>query len=147
MWAFFGRKGGLLRLARSPARALQFRVSVQALAIHKEFFIMTEKGIVFMTASSREEADKIAELLVEKRLAACVQIISDIKSVYWWEGKICRDDEVLFTAKTTWQLFPELAEEVKKLHSYEVPEIVFVPIREGSKNYMDWIEEVTRGRA
>jgi periplasmic divalent cation tolerance protein len=114
------------------------------LSINKEFFIMTEKGIVFMTAASREEADKIADLLVEKRLAACVQIISDIKSVYWWEGKICRDDEVFFIAKTTKQLFPDLTEEVKKLHSYKVPEIVFVPIQVGSKEYMEWIHKVTK---
>ena len=105
---------------------------------------MTDSGIVFMTASSREEAEKIANSLVEKRLAACVQIISEIKSVYWWEGKICDEKEVFFTAKTTAGLFPELASEVKALHSYEVPEIVFVPIQDGQKDYMDWISGVTK---
>ena len=105
---------------------------------------MTDSGIVFMTASSREEAEKIATTLVEKRLAACVQIISEIKSVYWWEGKICDENEVLFIAKTTARLFPELASEVKALHSYEVPEIVFVTIQDGLQDYMDWIGEVTK---
>ena len=105
---------------------------------------MTNSGIVFMTASSHEEAEKIANSLVGKRLAACVQIISEIKSTYWWEGKICNEKEVFFIAKTTAKLFPELAEEVKELHSYEVPEIVFVPIQEGLKEYMDWVSEVTK---
>lgn len=105
---------------------------------------MADKGIVFMTASSREEAEKIATRIVEKRLAACVNIVADIKSVYWWEGKICNDREVLCIAKTTAALFDELAAEVKSLHSYEVPEIIFVPIQQGSKDYMAWIEQVTK---
>ncbi len=105
---------------------------------------MTDKGIVFMTASSSQEADLIANRLVEKRLAACVNIISQIKSLYWWEGKICNDEEVLLTAKTTARIFPELVREVKKLHSYEVPEIVFTPIQDGSKEYLNWITEVTK---
>lgn len=105
---------------------------------------MADCGVVMMTASSREEAEKIAQSLVEKRLAACAQIISDIQSIYWWEGKLCNDKEVFFMAKTTAQLFSELTLEVKKLHSYKVPEIVFLPIQDGSKEYMDWICEVTK---
>ena len=105
---------------------------------------MTNSGIVFMTASSIEEAEKIANSLVGKRLAACVQIISEIKSTYWWEGKICNEKEVFFIAKTTARLFSELAEEVKQLHSYKVPEIVFVTVQDGLKDYMDWISEVTK---
>jgi periplasmic divalent cation tolerance protein len=105
---------------------------------------MTDCGIVFMTASSREEAEKIANSLVEKRLAACVQLVSDIRSVYWWEGKICDDREVLLSAKTTAGLFPELAAAVKSLHSYQVPEIVFVPIQDGLPEYLDWMHQVTK---
>ncbi|MEI6125532.1 MAG: divalent-cation tolerance protein CutA [Pseudomonadota bacterium] len=104
---------------------------------------MTDCGIVFMTASSRGEAEKIAKSLVEKQLAACVQIFADIQSMYWWEGKICNEKEVFFTAKTTEELFPALVQEVKSLHSYKVPEVVFVPIKNGSHEYMDWIHEVT----
>ncbi len=105
---------------------------------------MSDCGIVFMTAAKREEAETIAKSLVEKRLAACVQIVSDIRSLYWWDGKVCDDPEVLFTAKTTEALFPELSAEVKRLHSYDVPEIVFVPIKDGSPEYMSWIADVTR---
>ncbi len=105
---------------------------------------MTEYGIVFMTASSREEAEKIARHLVEHKLAACVNILSDIRSFYRWEGKICDDPEALFIAKTTTALFPELSEQVKALHSYDVPEVIFTPIQDGSEQYLKWIGEVTR---
>ncbi len=104
---------------------------------------MTGSGIVFMTASSREEADLIANELVGKKLAACVNILPQIKSVYWWEGKICRDMEVFCIAKTTKALFPKLLEHVKKLHSYMVPEILFIPIQDGLPEYLDWIQTVT----
>jgi len=105
---------------------------------------MTDCGVVFMTAASREEAEKIASHLVENRLAACVQLVSDIQSIYWWEGKICNDKEVLLSAKTTEKLFPELVAAVKSLHSYQVPELVFVPIQDGLPAYLDWIHEVTK---
>lgn len=105
---------------------------------------MTDYGVVFMTTSSREEAEKIAGHLVEKRLVACAQIVSEIQSIYWWQGKICNDKEVLFTAKTTARLFSELVKEVKELHSYEIPEIIFVPIQQGSQDYLGWISEVTK---
>jgi len=105
---------------------------------------MTDCGVVFMTAASREEAEKIAHHLVQNRLAACVQLLSDIQSLYWWEGKMCNDKEVLLSAKTTEKLFPELVAAVKSLHSYQVPEIVFVPIEDGLPAYLDWIHEVTK---
>ena len=100
---------------------------------------MTDCGVVLMTAASREEAEKIANFLVEERLAACAQIISSIHSIYWWEGKVCRDNEVFFTAKTTREAFPRLEAAVKKLHSYKVPQIVFISIEEGSTGYLDWL--------
>ncbi len=105
---------------------------------------MTEYGIVFMTSASRQEAEKIAGHLVENRLAACVNIVSDIRSLYWWEGKLCDDKEVFFIAKTRADLFNELTEAVKSLHSYKVPEIIFVPIKDGSRDYLEWIGEVTK---
>jgi len=100
---------------------------------------MTDCGIVLMTAASREEAEKIANFLVEERLAACAQIIAPIQSIYWWEGKVCRDDEIFFIAKTTRDVFPRLVEAVQRLHSYKVPQLVFVPIADGSANYLDWL--------
>jgi periplasmic divalent cation tolerance protein len=102
---------------------------------------MTDCGVVFMTAASRDEAERIANFLVEERLAACSQIISSIRSIYRWEGKICRDDEVFFMAKTTIDVFPKLAEAVKKIHSYKVPQLVFVPIADGSGDYLDWLRD------
>ena len=105
---------------------------------------MSDSGIVFMTAANQDEAECIARALVEKRLAACVQIHPEIRSLYWWQGRICDDSEVAMTAKTTQDCFEELADEVKRLHSYDVPEIVFVPISAASIEYQRWIEETTK---
>ena len=100
---------------------------------------MTDCGIVLMTAASRDEAEKIASFLVEERLAACAQIIAPIQSIYWWEDKICREEEIFFMAKTTRAVFPLLVEAVQRLHSYKVPQLVFVPIADGSANYVGWL--------
>ncbi len=105
---------------------------------------MTDKGIVYITASSRKEAVTLAKCLVKNRLVACVNILPEVMSWYWWEGKICNEKEFLLIAKTTARLFTELKEEVKVHHSYEVPEIIFVPIQDGSQKYLDWISDVTK---
>jgi periplasmic divalent cation tolerance protein len=105
---------------------------------------MMDSGIVFMTAANRDEAELIARTLVEKRLAACVQIHPEIRSLYWWEGRVCDEAEILFTAKTTHACFDELVAEVKKLHSYSVPEIIFVSIADAPPDYQRWIAEVTK---
>lgn len=105
---------------------------------------MTDVGIVFMTAASQQEAEKIATVLVTKKLAACVNIFSEITSHFWWEGKLCKEKEVFFMAKTTCQLFPAVTREVKAIHSYKVPEIIMLPIQAGSGDYLDWIKEVTK---
>lgn len=107
---------------------------------------MPDIGIVYMTAASRAEAELIARTLVEKRLAACVQIVSDIRSVYWWEGRLCDEPEILCMAKTTASRFNTLSEEVKRLHGYAVPEIVFVPITDATPEYRRWISEETQER-
>lgn len=102
-----------------------------------------EKHIaVFMTASSQDEAAKIARTLVEERLVACVNIVPSIRSVYWWEGKVCDEGEVLLIAKTRRSLFERLSERVGAIHSYEVPEVVGIGIVEGSGPYLEWIDEV-----
>jgi periplasmic divalent cation tolerance protein len=97
-----------------------------------------------MTASSHGEAESIAENLVSNKLAACVNILPKMKSFYWWDDKVCKDDELLLVAKTKTSLFKELEKAVKKLHSYDVPEIILLPIEEGSNTYLQWIEKVTR---
>ena len=97
--------------------------------------------VVFITAANGEEAARLADLLVGANLAACVQILPEIESVYRWEGKIERQSEVLLLAKTSRLKFSELEQEVRNLHSYETPEIVAVPIVEGSKSYLDWLTD------
>ncbi len=103
----------------------------------------TSAIIIFITASSSEEAQNIATALVEEKLVACVNIIPQIRSIYWWEGKVCQDDEVMLISKTKQSLFTPLMDLVKALHSYEVPEIIAFPISEGSPEYLSWIENVT----
>jgi periplasmic divalent cation tolerance protein len=95
--------------------------------------------VVFMTAANGEEATRLADLLIGAHLAACVQILPEMESVYRWEGKIERQSEILLLAKTTMGKFADLEREVRALHSYETPEIVAVPILTGSSPYLDWL--------
>jgi periplasmic divalent cation tolerance protein len=98
-----------------------------------------EPLVVFMTASSKDEARLLAEMLVDRHLAACVQIIPEIESVYRWQGKVERQAEVLLIAKTLSGKFAELEREVVKLHSYETPEVVAFTLSDGSRPYLDWL--------
>jgi periplasmic divalent cation tolerance protein len=95
--------------------------------------------MVLMTAGSREEALRLADVLVGARLAACVQILPEIESVYHWQGKVERAPEVLLLAKTTLSNFNELESLVRSLHSYETPEIIALPITAGSAPYLEWL--------
>ncbi len=95
--------------------------------------------VVFMTAANGEEATRLADLLIGAHLAACVQILPEMESVYRWEGKIERQSEILLLAKTTAGKFADLEREVRALHSYETPEIVAVPIVAGSTPYLEWL--------
>lgn len=95
--------------------------------------------VVFMTAPNGEEATRLADLLIGAHLAACVQILPEMESVYRWEGKIERQSEILLLAKTTTAKFAELEREVRALHSYETPEIIAVPIVAGSSPYLAWL--------
>ena len=100
----------------------------------------TETAIVVMlTAASREEAARLAEMLVGARLAACVQILPEMESVYWWKGAIQREPEYLLLAKTTAARFASLEREVRALHSYETPEIIALPITDISTPYLEWL--------
>jgi len=101
--------------------------------------------VVLMTAGSRVEALQLAEMLVERCLAACVQILPEMTSIYRWQGSIQRDAEFLLLAKTTAARFHELEQTVRANHSYETPEIIAVPAREISAPYFSWlIESVTK---
>lgn len=100
--------------------------------------------VVLMTAASREEAVRIAEHLVEARLAACVQLIPGMESVYWWEEKIERSPETLLLAKTTEDKFEEIEVVVRSIHSYTTPEIIALPITSGSAPYLEWLEKTVR---
>jgi len=105
---------------------------------------MTDKRLVLSSTSSREEAQKIAEALVEGRLAACVQIVGPMHSVYRWQGAVEKAEEFLLLMKTTVTSLPRLRNELKSLHSYEVPECIEIPIESGLPAYMEWIDESVR---
>lgn len=99
--------------------------------------------IIFVTASSVNEAREIGKTLVEERLVACCNIINPIESIFQWQGKINVENEALMICKTKEDLFKKVEDRVHKLHSYDVPEIIAVPIAHGSKNYLDWIKKET----
>ena len=101
--------------------------------------------VVLITAPTLEEARMLAKRLVETQLAACVQILPELESVYRWQGKVERQPEHLLLAKTTANRFAELEREVRAMHSYETPEIVSFPLTESSPDYLRWLREsVTR---
>ena len=95
--------------------------------------------VVMMTAGSREEAARLAEMLVGARLCACVQIMPEMESIYHWEGTIHRDPEFLLLAKTTRANFDDLEREVRALHSYEAPEIIAINVAAVSAPYLQWL--------
>jgi len=105
---------------------------------------MPDPIVVFVTCGSEEEALKIANVLVEAHLAACVNLIAPIRSIYRWEGKIWDEKEWLLIIKTQKQRFEALEKRVRSLHSYSVPEIISLPITEGSSAYLNWIKENTK---
>jgi periplasmic divalent cation tolerance protein len=99
-----------------------------------------DRIIILITAGSEEEAHKIAESLVKGKKAACVNIVPRVDSLFWWEGKIDSARESLLLVKTKASLFPEIVELVKRTHSYEVPEIIALPIIAGSEDYLKWLD-------
>jgi periplasmic divalent cation tolerance protein len=102
---------------------------------------MTDKVIVFVTCENRQQAETIAHAVVSEKLAACVNIIPGIQSVYTWEGKVTSSEEALCLIKTTRGRFEQLQQRVKALHSYDVPEIAGVTIEDVNRAYADWIDE------
>lgn len=105
---------------------------------------MSEYIQITTTTDSRELAQKIAETLVEKKVAACAQISGPITSIYEWKGKIENEEEWYCVIKTRQNLYPQVEEKIKELHPYEVPEIIALPIVEGNKAYLAWITEVVK---
>lgn len=103
----------------------------------------TNYAVVLVTASSRLEAEKIAQVLVEKKLAACVSLMP-IHSIYTWKSEVCQEDEWQLMIKTDLRHFEQLETQIKQLHSYEVPEIIALPIIKGSADYLNWISEQTQ---
>src|ERR1700680_4653700 len=100
---------------------------------------MTDKRIVLTTAASEEEARKIARHLVERRLAACVNIVPQIESIYRWKDEVEEAREWLLVIKTTAAVFDEVRQAIAETHSYELPECICLTIEDGSRNYLQWI--------
>ena len=100
--------------------------------------------IIFITCANKNEANKIARHLVKKRLVACVNIIDKIRSIFWWQERTDSANEILLIAKSRRSLFKKVIQQVKSLHSYQVPEIIALPIIAGNKDYINWINESIR---
>jgi len=101
-------------------------------------------AIILTTVSAVEEGESIANILVEKQLASCVNIIPNISSLYRWEGQIQSESEVLLLIKTTKDLEAEVYREVQNVHSYDIPELITLPITNGSDAYLDWMTNSVR---
>ena len=104
---------------------------------------MTDCIVVLVTVASKEEGERIAHTLVHDQLAACVNILSPIQSIYRWEGKIQNDVELLLMIKTRRALFEDLSARIRALHSYESPEVIALPIVAGVESYLGWIRDAT----
>jgi len=102
--------------------------------------------VVLVTASSEAEAAQIGQAVVEGGVAACANIIPNVTSLFRWEGKLSKEKEVLILIKSRLDVFQDLAAVIKRLHSYQVPEIIALPIIEGSSEYLTWVIESTVSR-
>lgn len=100
-------------------------------------------NLIYMTVGSMDEARRIARELVSSRLVACVNLIENMRSMYWWEDEIQEDGEVVLIAKTKASLVPDLVEKVKSIHSYDCPCVLSLPILDGNKAFLDWISAET----
>lgn len=100
--------------------------------------------MVFITVADKSQAEQLGQVLVEKKLAACCNIIDPITSIFHWQGQTCHEREVLMVLKTVASRFDALAMEVKKRHSYETPEIIAVPVVLGTADYVEWVRNETQ---
>jgi len=101
---------------------------------------MTDKIVVFSTCASEDEAAKLAQALVEERLAACVSVIPGVRSFYHWKGAIESSSECLLVIKSSRELFGQLSAALERMHSYELPEVLALSVVDGSPAYLDWFE-------
>jgi periplasmic divalent cation tolerance protein len=106
----------------------------------REMFVL-----VYITTSTREEAEQIGEAIVKERLAACANVYEKISSIYWWKGNLEKDNEAVLLLKTKKDKVNKIMQKVKELHSYENPCIIAIPIIDGSKEYLDWIDREVKG--
>jgi periplasmic divalent cation tolerance protein len=102
--------------------------------------------VVFVTTSSQEEARKIADLLLDKHKAACVNIIARVDSIFWWENKLESSKESLLIIKTKSSVLPKVIDMVKQAHSYTVPEVIALPIIDGNEDYLKWVDKEVKGK-
>jgi periplasmic divalent cation tolerance protein len=107
---------------------------------------MTDKIAVLCTCASAEEARRIAAALIDARLAACVNLLPPIRSVYHWKGVVEEGDEILMIIKSTRPLFQRLRDEIARLHSYETPEIIAIPVVDGAAPYLAWMDRELSSR-
>ena len=105
---------------------------------------MTEALVVLVTVPSRQVGEEIAARIVTERLAACVNVLGPVRSVYRWQGDLCRDEEHLLLIKTAHDRYSALEDRVCELHPYEVPEVIALPVQAGSRAYLDWVFEQIR---
>ena len=101
---------------------------------------VTDKIVVFSTCGDEAEAQRVGRHLVEQRVAACVTLVPGARSIYWWQGKVEESSEWILIIKSSREALPKLREQLQKVHSYQVPEIVALPIVDGSQPYLDWME-------
>ncbi|RMD97129.1 MAG: divalent-cation tolerance protein CutA [Calditrichaeota bacterium] len=107
----------------------------------------SEFVLVFSTTGSLREAERIGRLLVENHLIACANVIPSVRSFYRWQGEVCQDSESLLLMKTTVDRLEALETELRRLHSYEVPELIVTPIIRGFESYLNWVRDMTHPEA
>lgn len=115
---------------------------------HADFYpvMSAEYILIFITTGSIQEAEMLSKVLVEKKLAACGNIVPEVRSVFSWQGNLETEQETLLILKSRFALFSEIMTVVKSLHSYDEPEIIALPILAGSESYLDWIHQETQQR-
>jgi periplasmic divalent cation tolerance protein len=108
---------------------------------------MTEARVVITTTETLQDAERLAAMLVERELAACVQILPSITSIYRWQGKVEKSAECLLLIKTTREAYPELETAIRENHSYQTPEIIALPVEAGSDGYLNWLKASIKRQA
>jgi periplasmic divalent cation tolerance protein len=140
---FFFRPGILLLSAYAENHELTRGAPARYPVIYflKEVKLMTDYIQVFTTTDTKENARHISRTLLDRNLAACAQIVGPVTSLFWWENRINEEEEWLVIIKTKRNLYEELERSIRKVHKYEIPEILAIPVVSGSKSYLDWLDQ------